>query len=57
LAGPLGRGQPAVLAGRHPRLAPPVSPNWRIVGTYLAIGCAAALLGGWHFTRRDLQSG
>jgi ABC-2 type transport system permease protein len=40
----------------HPALAPAVSPNWRIVGTYLALGCAAALLGGWRFTQRDLQS-
>ncbi len=40
----------------HLALAPAVNPNWRIVWTYLAIGCAAALLGGWRFTRRDLQS-
>jgi ABC-2 type transport system permease protein len=40
----------------HPALAPAVSPNWRIIGTYLALGCAAALLGGWRFTQRDLQS-
>jgi polyether ionophore transport system permease protein len=40
----------------HPALAPAVNPNWRIAATYLAIGCAAALLGGWRFTRRDLQS-
>jgi len=40
----------------HPALAPAVNPNWRIAGTYLALGCAAALLGGWKFTRRDLQS-
>jgi ABC-2 type transport system permease protein len=40
----------------HPALAPAVSPNWRIAVTYLAIGCTAALLGGWRFTRRDLQS-
>jgi ABC-2 type transport system permease protein len=40
----------------HPALAPAVNPDWRIVVTYLAIGCAAALLGGWRFTRRDLQS-
>ncbi len=40
----------------HPALVPAVNPNWRIVGTYLALGCAAALLGGWRFTRRDLQS-
>lgn len=40
----------------HPALAPAVSPNWRIVGTYLALGCVAALLGGWRFTQRDLQS-
>ncbi len=40
----------------HPALAPAVNPNWRIVWTYLAIGCTAALLGGWRFTRRDLES-
>jgi ABC-2 type transport system permease protein len=40
----------------HPALAPAVNPNWRIVWTYLAIGCTVALLGGWRFTRRDLQS-
>jgi polyether ionophore transport system permease protein len=40
----------------HPALAPAVNPNWRIAGTYLAIGCAAALLGGWRLTQRDLQS-
>ena len=40
----------------HPALAPAVNPDWRIAGTYLAIGCAAALLGGWRFTQRDLQS-
>jgi hypothetical protein len=40
----------------HPALAPAVNPNWRITATYLAIGCTAALLGGWRFTRRDLQS-
>jgi ABC-2 type transport system permease protein len=40
----------------HMALAPAVSPDWRIVGTYLAIGCAAALLGCWRFTQRDLQS-
>lgn len=40
----------------HPALAPAVNPNWRIAGTYLAIGCAAAVIGGWRFTRRDLQS-
>jgi len=40
----------------HPALAPAVNPDWRIVGTYLAIGCTAALLGGWRFSQRDLQS-
>jgi ABC-2 type transport system permease protein len=40
----------------HPALAPAVNPNWRIAGTYLAVGCAAALLGAWRFTQRDLQS-
>jgi ABC-2 type transport system permease protein len=41
---------------QHMALAPAVSPNWRIVGIYLAIGCVTAVLGGWRFTRRDLQS-
>ena len=41
----------------HPALAPAVSPDWRVAGIYLAIGCAAAVLGGWRFTQRDLQSG
>jgi ABC-2 type transport system permease protein len=40
----------------HPALAPAVSPDWRVAGTYLALGAAAALLGGWRFTTRDLQS-
>jgi polyether ionophore transport system permease protein len=40
----------------HPALAPAVSPDWRITGTYLAAGAVAALIGGWRFTRRDLQS-
>jgi ABC-2 type transport system permease protein len=40
----------------HVALAPAVSPNWRIAWVYLVIGCAAALLGGWRFTRRDLAS-
>ncbi len=41
---------------QHMALAPAVSPNWRIVGTYLAIGMVAAVAGGWRFTQRDLQS-
>lgn len=41
----------------HMALAPAVSPDWRIVGTYLGIGAAAALAGGWRFARRDLASG
>ena len=41
---------------QHMALAPAVNPNWRVAGTYLAIGAAAAVLGGWRFTRRDLQS-
>jgi ABC-2 type transport system permease protein len=40
----------------HLALAPAVNPDWRIVGIYLGIGCAAALFGGWRFTQRDLQS-
>ena len=40
----------------HIALAPAVGPNWTIAGIYLAIGCAAAALGGWRFTRRDLAS-
>jgi ABC-2 type transport system permease protein len=39
----------------HLALAPAVSPHWRICATYLAIGAASATLGGWQFTRRDLQ--
>ena len=41
----------------HPALAPAVNPNWWIAATYLAISCVAALLGGWRFIQRDLQSG
>jgi polyether ionophore transport system permease protein len=41
----------------HVALAPAVGVNWRIVGTYLAIGCAGAVTGGWRFVRRDLASG
>ena len=40
-----------------PALAPAVNPNWWIAATYLAISCVAALLGGWRFIQRDLQSG
>ncbi|HEV2374576.1 MAG TPA: hypothetical protein VGS19_20740 [Streptosporangiaceae bacterium] len=40
----------------HPALAPAVAPNWRVAATYLALGCAAAVLGGWRFTQRDFQS-
>ena len=32
-----------------------VSPDWRIGATYLGICAASAVLGGWRFTRRDLQ--
>ena len=39
----------------HLALAPAVSPDWQIVGIYLAIGCATAMLGLWQFTQRDLQ--
>lgn len=41
----------------HMALAPAVDPDWRIVGTYLAVGAAGALAGGWRFIRRDLASG
>ena len=41
----------------HIALAPAVGPNWRIAGTYLAIGLAASLAGGWRFVRRDLAGG
>jgi ABC-2 type transport system permease protein len=41
----------------HLALAPAVNPDWRSVGTYAALGCTAAILGGWRFTRRDIQSG
>jgi ABC-2 type transport system permease protein len=40
---------------QHVALAPAVSPDWRICATYLALGAAGAMLGGWRFTRRDLQ--
>ena len=40
---------------QHLALAPAVSPDWRICATYLAIGVAGAMAGGWQFTRRDLQ--
>lgn len=40
---------------QHLAPAPAVSPDWRVCLTYLAIGTAAALLGGSRFTRRDLQ--
>ena len=40
----------------HVALSPAVNPDWRIAGTYLAIGFVAAIVGGWRFTRRDLQS-
>jgi ABC-2 type transport system permease protein len=36
-------------------LAPAANPNWRVCVTYLAIGAATALLGGWRFTRRDVR--
>jgi ABC-2 type transport system permease protein len=39
----------------HIALAPAVSPDWRIGATYLGICAASAVLGGWRFTRRDLQ--
>ena len=41
---------------QHMALAPAVNPDWRIAGTYLAIGVVAAALGAWRFARRDLQS-
>jgi ABC-2 type transport system permease protein len=40
---------------RHLPLSPAVSPDWRICATYLAIGAAGVAVGGWQFTRRDLQ--
>lgn len=40
---------------RHLALAPAASPDWRVGATYLAICAAAAVLGGWRFTRRDLR--
>jgi ABC-2 type transport system permease protein len=39
---------------RHLALAPSATPDWRICGTYLAIGAAAAVLGGCRFASRDL---
>ena len=35
--------------------APAVSPNWEANGIMTTIGVAGAVLGGWAFTRRDLQ--
>ncbi len=40
---------------QHLALAPATNPNWRVCLTYLAIGAATAVLGGWRFTRRDLR--
>jgi ABC-2 type transport system permease protein len=42
---------------QHVALAPAVSTNWRIVATYLALGCLATAAGGWRLARRDLQNG
>jgi ABC-2 type transport system permease protein len=39
---------------QHLAPAPAVNPDWRVCLTYLAIGLAAAVTGGWRFTRRDL---
>jgi ABC-2 type transport system permease protein len=39
---------------RHLALAPAAAADWRICGTYLAIGASAAAIGGWRFTHRDL---
>jgi putative exporter of polyketide antibiotics len=35
--------------------APAVSPDWEANGIMVAIGVAAAVLGGLAFRRRDLQ--
>ncbi len=40
---------------QHLAPAPAASPDWRVCLTYLAIGAAAAVAGGWRFTRRDLR--
>jgi ABC-2 type transport system permease protein len=42
---------------RHMALAPAVHPDWRIVGTYAAIGGLGVVAGLWRFTKRDLASG
>jgi polyether ionophore transport system permease protein len=39
----------------HIALAPAVSPDWRICATYLGIWAVSAAVGGWRFTRRDLE--
>jgi hypothetical protein len=36
---------------------PEVSPDRRIAGACLAIGCSAVVPGGWRCTLCDLQSG
>jgi ABC-2 type transport system permease protein len=40
----------------HIALAPAANPNWRIIGTYLALGVLLAAAGAWRFNRRDLQT-
>jgi ABC-2 type transport system permease protein len=40
---------------QHLAPAPAANPDWRVCVTYLAIAAAAAALGGWRFTRRDLR--
>jgi ABC-2 type transport system permease protein len=40
---------------QHLAPAPATVPDWRVCLTYLAIGMAGALAGGWRFTRRDLS--
>jgi ABC-2 type transport system permease protein len=41
---------------RHIALAPTTDPNWRIVGTFCAIGVVCAVSGAWRFKRRDLET-
>lgn len=41
----------------HLALAPIVDPNWRVVGTYVALGAALVSAGAWRFHRRDMAAG
>lgn len=49
---PCGGAEARPPRGCHRR----ANPDCLIAASYLAIGCAAALLGGWRFTWRDLRN-